>query len=242
VPGGGGDHSSRAATFAARERERNVVELCLRGATFEQIGRQLNIDRSTAYKAWDRALKRLPKADVEAMRKMESERIRDLRFRIWNELAGRPDPNDPAKTVRPEPGLVIDLVDKAIKIARHEARLFGLDTPSTQQVASPIVGQPISDEELDRQLARLTEEEMDTFMRLTAKLQGRWVEPPPPPSIETTRRIIGGSRLEVLHLPADVLEHPVAEKSGPIGPSTGTKNGPPGSHEMGGFGSVSRAH
>jgi DNA-binding CsgD family transcriptional regulator len=41
-----------------------VVELCLRGATFEQIGRQLNIDRSTAYKAWQRTLKRLPTADV----------------------------------------------------------------------------------------------------------------------------------------------------------------------------------
>jgi hypothetical protein len=189
VPRGGGDHSSRAATLAARERERNVVELCLRGATFEQIGRQLNIDRSTAYKAWGRALKRLPKADVEAMRKMESERIRDLRFRVWNELAGRPDPNDPAKTVRPEPGLVIDLVDKAIKIARHEARLFGLDTSSTQQVVSTVVGQPISDEELDQGLARLTEQERDTFMMLLQKLQGRWVEPPPS-SIETTASVV----------------------------------------------------
>jgi hypothetical protein len=30
---------------------------------------QLNIDRSTAYKAWQRTLKRLPKADVEALGK-----------------------------------------------------------------------------------------------------------------------------------------------------------------------------
>ena len=37
------------------------------------------------------------------------------------------------------------------------------------------------------------------------------------------RRIIGGSRLEVLHLPADVLERSLAEKTGPIGPSTGAK-------------------
>jgi DNA-binding CsgD family transcriptional regulator len=74
VPGGG-DHSSRTATFAARERERNVVELCPRGATFEQIGRQLNIERSTAYKAWQRALKRMPTADVETLRKAQSERL-----------------------------------------------------------------------------------------------------------------------------------------------------------------------
>jgi hypothetical protein len=36
--------------------------------TFEQIDHQLNIERSTAYKAWERTLKRLPKANVEALR------------------------------------------------------------------------------------------------------------------------------------------------------------------------------
>ena len=49
------------------------------------------------------------------------------------------------------------------------------------------------------------------------------------------RRMIDGSRLEILHLPADVLEHSVAEKTGPIGPSTAAKNDLPGSHGMGGF-------
>ena len=52
------------------------------------------------------------------------------------------------------------------------------------------------------------------------------------------RRIIDGSRLEILHLPADVLEHSVAEKTGPIGPSTGAKNDLPSSHGIGGFGLV----
>ena len=52
------------------------------------------------------------------------------------------------------------------------------------------------------------------------------------------RRIIGGSRLEILHLPADVLEHSVAEKTGPIGPLTGAKNDLPSSHGIGGFGLV----
>jgi hypothetical protein len=50
-----------------------------------------------------------------------------------------------------------------------------------------VTGSPC-DEELDIQLARLTEDEKDEFMRLTAKLQGRWVEPPAleAGSIETT--------------------------------------------------------
>jgi hypothetical protein len=55
------------------------------------------------------------------------------------------------------------------------------------------------------------------------------------------RRIIGGTRLEVLHLPADVLES-VAQKTGPIGPSMGAKNDLPGSHEIGRFALVSGVH
>jgi hypothetical protein len=38
------------------------------------------------------------------------------------------------------------------------------------------------------------------------------------------RRVIDGRRLEVLHLPDNVLEHSIVEKTGPIGPSTGAKN------------------
>ena len=33
------------------------------------------------------------------------------------------------------------------------------------------------------------------------------------------RRMIDGRRLEVLHLPLDVMERSIAEKTGPIGPS-----------------------
>jgi len=172
-----------------RERERNIVALSVRGGTFAQIARQLGLDESTVRKAWHRALKRWPKPDVEAMRLMASERIAAMREKIWGELADRPDPNDSAKTISSDIP-VTELIDRALKIYRHEAVLFGLDAPSKQQVASTVIGQPISDEELDRQLARLTEEELDTFMRLTAKLQGRWVEPPPPPSIETTAWVV----------------------------------------------------
>ena len=49
------------------------------------------------------------------------------------------------------------------------------------------------------------------------------------------RRMIRGSRLEVLHLRADVLGRLLAEKTGPIGPSTAARNDLPSSHGMGGF-------
>jgi hypothetical protein len=40
------------------------------------------------------------------------------------------------------------------------------------------------------------------------------------------RRVIDGRRLEVLHLPAEVLEHFIVEKTGPIGPLTGAQDDP----------------
>jgi hypothetical protein len=41
-----------------------------------------------------------------------------------------------------------------------------------------VTGLTISEEELDIRLARLTPDERTEFMRLTAKMEGRWVEPP----------------------------------------------------------------
>jgi hypothetical protein len=49
-------------------------------------------------------------------------------------------------------------------------------------------------------------------------------------------------RLEVLHLPADVLELSIAGKNRPIGPSMDAKDDLPGSHEKGGFAFVNWAH
>jgi hypothetical protein len=132
-----------------------------------------------------RWLKLIPKAGIEEMRKLEAERIADLRQRIWSELAGRPDAANPAKTIRLNPTVFVALVSQAIKLSRHEARLFGLDAPTKQQIstAPATFAQPVSDEELERQWDRLTSDEQDAFMILLQKLRGRWVEPR---GIETT--------------------------------------------------------
>jgi hypothetical protein len=194
MPGGGGDHSSRGAIVAIRERERQVVQAVIRGLTFGEIARQLGMgDESTARKAFNRAIKRFPPSDVELLRKLQSERLNDARRRIYSGLAGRerevPDPANPGQTkrvlVQPTLDEVNASVDRILKIEAHEADLYGLYAPKKSETVSAIIGQPISDEELDRQLARLTEEEQETFMMLLQKLQGRWVEPPPA-SIETT--------------------------------------------------------
>jgi hypothetical protein len=68
-----GDHSSRRAIVEARERKRQVVQLIIRGLTWGGIAQQLGTgDESTARKAFDRAIKRFPPADVELPRKLQS--------------------------------------------------------------------------------------------------------------------------------------------------------------------------
>jgi hypothetical protein len=69
---------------------------------FDAIGRQLGMTKQSAHALYKCALKLTPKAEVEEMRKLEAERIADLRQRIWSRLAGRPDPTDPAKTIQPD--------------------------------------------------------------------------------------------------------------------------------------------
>jgi hypothetical protein len=65
-----------------------------------------------------------------------------------------------------------------VKIEIREANLYGLDAPNNSEVMAAVTGQAISDEEIDIQLARLTPEEQAEFIRFTAKMRGRWVEPP----------------------------------------------------------------
>jgi hypothetical protein len=77
-----------------------VVLLRIRGIAFDAIGKQLGMTKQSAFALYKKALKLTPKADVEELRKLEAERIADLRQRLWGRLAGRPDPADPTKRFR----------------------------------------------------------------------------------------------------------------------------------------------
>lgn len=186
----GGDHNSRAAQVAARERERLVVQFYIRGLTLAEIATQVGLfDASAAAKALKRAIKRIPPKDVEELRKLQSERLQDARRRIFGELAGRkqkvPDPGRPGELreidVRPDAGEVSTLVGRLIDLEKHEADLYGLYAPKKTDIRAAVSGMmthaALSDDELDTQLARLTPDEQQEFMRLLAKMQGRWVEP-----------------------------------------------------------------
>jgi hypothetical protein len=182
----------------AAERRRQVMQLRLRGLTFEAIGKELGISRHLAYKHYGRALRLIPAASVDQLRKLQSERITDAYRRIYMELAGRPHPkfpNDPTKTIRPSVRNVFRLIDTLLKFCRHEALLYGLYAPSRAQAVSAPVGQPVSDEELDRQLARLSHAEQDEFMRLRRKMEGRGVDLGPEYGYEVEARAAAAAAL-----------------------------------------------
>jgi hypothetical protein len=110
----------------AAERQRQVLQLKLRGLSFDSIGKQIGCSQQIAFKVYRKALRAIVHPAVDELRKLEAERIADLRQRIWSELAGRPDPDDPQKIIRPDPATVVALIGQAIKLARHEASIFGM--------------------------------------------------------------------------------------------------------------------
>jgi hypothetical protein len=171
----------------AAERKRQVVALRIRGISFEAIGRQLGFSRQVAHKLFIKALRDLPPSvKASDLRRLEDERIAEMRARCWTELSGRevrrPDPENPGKyitiTERPDTEAVTSLINTLVRLSRHEAMLHGLDAPTKVEANAAIVGARTSDEELDIKLARLTPDEQDQFMVLIRKLEGRYVEPP----------------------------------------------------------------
>jgi hypothetical protein len=189
---GGGNRRSREAIVATHERERQVVQVYIRGMTWFEIGRQLGMSYRGAQKAFDRAVKRILPKDVELLRKLQSERMTDARRRLYLGLSGREaevqDPENPGRSkkiiVRPGVSEVAMLIGRLQDIDDQEADLYGLRAPAKVKAVSTFVDQTMTYEELDRQWGRLNEEEQDLFMTLMWELQGRWVEPVP--SIETT--------------------------------------------------------
>ena len=110
----------------AAERQQRVLQLRIRGLSFDAIGKQLGCSAQIAFKVYRKALRAIVHPAVEELRALEAERIADLRQRIWSELAGRADPNDPQKTIRPDPATVVALIGQAIRLAHHEASIFGM--------------------------------------------------------------------------------------------------------------------
>ena len=110
---------------AARYRE--VVRLRMVGLTFDHIAEQTGYaDRSGAKRAYDIALERWAVETVEQQRIVQSERLDDLWRRVFREIAQGD----------------LDQVDRALRIEKRRAELWGLDAPQQHQL-SGVDGAPI---------------------------------------------------------------------------------------------------
>lgn len=95
------------------DREQEVVKLRRGGLTWDMIGQRVGLTASGAYNAYERSLKRVVVEDVEAIRKLETERLDIAQSAIWgNVLLG-----DNAS------------ITSLLRIMERRAKLLGLDQP-----------------------------------------------------------------------------------------------------------------
>jgi hypothetical protein len=93
------------------ERARTLIDMRIRGRSFEAIGNALRITRARAQQIYQGYLQKLPSGAIEEHRAIERERIADLRARLWAEMNGRPDPNfpdDESEIRKPSPKVMGD--------------------------------------------------------------------------------------------------------------------------------------
>lgn len=111
-----GESKSSPRRIRAAERHRQALALRLNGESFARIATLLGYkDSSGAYLAVEAALKRVPAAEAASYRKLNIERLNEMRLEA-RVLEG-------SKRIEYE-----------IKIQEREARYLGLDAPSRTEV------------------------------------------------------------------------------------------------------------
>src|ERR1700692_4234089 len=116
----GGDRHSRGARLRIRERERQALELWLRGTTCQQIA-DSGIGIMTASgvgKAVKRVLRAIPEKAAHEARHAMAERLQRMRFKAWEAAKANP----------------VGALNTLIKIEEREAKLFGLDRPTKVEI------------------------------------------------------------------------------------------------------------
>jgi hypothetical protein len=103
-----------AATLA---KEAEVVKLRRGGLTWDLIGERVGLSTQGAFYAYERALKRVVKEDVDAIRQVETERLDLAQSAIWGKVLQ----GDNAS------------IQNLLRIMERRAKLLGLDQPTRIQ-------------------------------------------------------------------------------------------------------------
>jgi len=118
----------------AFERGCQALELRKQGLSYTEIGAQLGLTKTGAYKSIMRALKRTMQEPADELRQIEGARLDTAQSAIWDKVKG---------------GDVL-AIDRFVRISERRSKLFGLDAPTRTNIRLEEV-----DAEIERQLALL---------------------------------------------------------------------------------------
>ena len=120
------------------QREAEVVKLRRGGLTWDMIADRVGYaSPSAAHAAYQRASKRIVQDDIEAIRKIETERLDIMQSAVWGQVLNGSIP----------------AVMAVVRIQERRARLLGLDQPFKQQIEVT----SYDGNSIDREVARLVE-------------------------------------------------------------------------------------
>lgn len=123
-----------------------VMRLRRRGQTFEAIGEQLGVTRQRAHQIYTRALKEIPAQEVTEYRAEQAERLDEMLRAAYAVLARQHIALSGGNVVIDittgervlDDGPKLAAIKTILAIEERRARLFGLDTPVKQLIASDV--------------------------------------------------------------------------------------------------------
>jgi len=126
------DISGKAAReLRARERQKQILQLRLSGATYAAIAKQLEVSEVAIIKGYRRALRAIPAPEVKLERVASLERIDGIRFTLNRKFKVLSN-----QETTPENALVIERIGMALlRCEARTAMLLGLDAPREAKVA-----------------------------------------------------------------------------------------------------------
>ncbi len=108
----------------ARERQKKVLELRLRGTTYAEIGKHLGISDVMVLKLYRRALAAIPAAEAAQERKSSLQRIESNQLLLNSKIQALRDSDEPEDIDR-----ILRLTDGIRRWEERRAALLGLDMP-----------------------------------------------------------------------------------------------------------------
>lgn len=109
---------AEAAKYQVAKRRARALELRLQGMTYRQIADEMQCADSTAHELVTAALREIPAAGVELLRREQGETLRLMLLSMWPRIA------------RGEPRAI----EVGVRILERHAKLMGLDVPVVKPI------------------------------------------------------------------------------------------------------------